>query len=292
MLDEFDFSVLNDREFGEDSVREEILVPLIRELGYSATGTNRIIRSRRLQHPFVAIGSGRVKISIIPDYLLLIDDKPLLVLEAKSPTESLTKSRHCEQSYSYAIHPEIRAKYYALCNGAQFVLFYIGRFEPLLHFRMEEINHYLPKLRKLLHPDSLAHPELLEYKLDYGLFLLKHGKRPGFIFHAHKVHTNIISKISNTHFTTSTVVSFGQHEFLVSFDFEQRLLSELLRCLSHSLAKRVTIALERQPFQICLEKEEFLFGVASVLGNEIQENKEEQYLPFIVKEFWPYSIEC
>jgi hypothetical protein len=55
----FDFEMLRDPDFREDSVREELVVPLLRALGYSASPPNRIIRSRPLEHPFVYIGTVR-----------------------------------------------------------------------------------------------------------------------------------------------------------------------------------------------------------------------------------------
>lgn len=55
-IPDFDFKLLDDPQFKEDSVREEILFPIIKALGYSASGKNRIIRSKNLLHPFVAIG--------------------------------------------------------------------------------------------------------------------------------------------------------------------------------------------------------------------------------------------
>ncbi len=58
-LKDFDFSVLDDPEFKEDSVREEIVAPLVRALGYAPSGRYRVIRSRPLEHPYVSIGSIR-----------------------------------------------------------------------------------------------------------------------------------------------------------------------------------------------------------------------------------------
>ncbi len=46
---------------------------------------------------------------------------------------------------------------------------------------------------------------------------------------------------------------------------------------------------EYQSFQIKLEREEFLFGVVSEFGNKLHENKEEQYVLFIVKELMSYT---
>jgi hypothetical protein len=97
MFNEFDFTLLNDPDFKEDSVREEMIVPLIKKLGYLATGSNKIVRSKSLIHPYVAIGSKQRKVSIIPDYLFLCDNTPFWVLDAiKSSTEDIIKSKHVE----------------------------------------------------------------------------------------------------------------------------------------------------------------------------------------------------
>jgi hypothetical protein len=66
-IDGFDYHLLNDPEFKEDAVREEIVAPLIKALGYNAGGPYKIIRSRKLIHPFVSIGSARRGIHIVPD---------------------------------------------------------------------------------------------------------------------------------------------------------------------------------------------------------------------------------
>ena len=44
---DFDFSVLDNPDFKEDSVREELIVPLIKNLNYRSTGKNKIIRRRQ-----------------------------------------------------------------------------------------------------------------------------------------------------------------------------------------------------------------------------------------------------
>ena len=124
------------------------------------------------------------------------------------------------------------------------------------------------------------------------MYLLKLGKKPGFIFILHMVHTNTLSKVSNNKYTTSTVMSFGDQEFLASFDFDHSALQQLLSHLPESQSEKIKAALDHQPFQIHSETEEFLFGVASELGNVIHENNEEQYVPFIVKEFIPYLKMC
>jgi hypothetical protein len=58
-LSNFDFSLLDSPDFKEDSVREDIVMPLLSALGYSSAGPDTIIRSRALLHPFVTIGAKR-----------------------------------------------------------------------------------------------------------------------------------------------------------------------------------------------------------------------------------------
>lgn len=68
IFDKFDITLLNDSNFKEDSVREEIIVPILTKLGYSASGENRIIRSKPLEHPYVQFGTKSQRVNIIPDY--------------------------------------------------------------------------------------------------------------------------------------------------------------------------------------------------------------------------------
>jgi hypothetical protein len=196
MFNNFDFEVLNDTYFKEDSVREELIVPIIKALGYSVTGDARIIRSKPLVHPYVAIGSQRKNISIIPDYLFMLGNKPYWILDAKSPTEDILKSKHIEQAYSYAIHPEVRAELYALCNGKEFILYSIRCFEPVLHFSLKDIEKYWEKLFRILNPETKANPELVNYYPDYGLHLRKLGVNEGCIFTGYAIHSNFIGKIT------------------------------------------------------------------------------------------------
>ena len=172
----FNFSLLDNPEFKEDSVREEILVPIIKSLGYSAEKPFQIIRSRKLLHPFVSIGSKRKDIYLIPDYLFEIEGKPGWILDAKSPTESVIKSQHVEQAYSYAIHSEVRVNYFALCNGKEFALYNIQKIEPLLHFPIQTLPLYWENLKKYIAPDKIFSEDHNKLAKDLGL----HLKRLGF----------------------------------------------------------------------------------------------------------------
>ncbi len=119
-LFQFDFSQLNSPDFKEDSVREVLILPLLQQLGYEQS---QIIRSKSLQHPFLKVGSKKRKITLIPDYLLKVADNYAWVLDAKAPNEEIKSGDNVEQVYSYSIHPEVRSKFFVLCNGRAFSLF-------------------------------------------------------------------------------------------------------------------------------------------------------------------------
>lgn len=151
ILSDVDFRRLNSKDFKEDSVREVIILPILKYLGYSE---NDIVRSKSLMHPFLKIGSKKRPITLIPDYLLKVLGNYAWVLDAKNPDEEITNGENVEQVYSYSIHPEIRAKYFALCNGKQFVLFKQDVKKPILNFNTKEIKYYLDKLLYFLSPNS------------------------------------------------------------------------------------------------------------------------------------------
>jgi len=93
----FNQSLLDDPDFKEDSVREIIITPLLTRLGYSPSGPNRIVRSKSLKHPFIYAGTRKCPVTLIPDYTLIHDEKALLVLDAKRPTEDILKRANVQQ---------------------------------------------------------------------------------------------------------------------------------------------------------------------------------------------------
>lgn len=155
-LEDFDWTLLDSQDFKEDSVREEIIHPLLKALGYAASGPNRITRSKGLEHPFLTVGSKKKPITLIPDYLLTVDGNFTFVLDAKSPDEEIKTGHNVEQVYSYAVHPEIRVELFALCNGREFILFDVHQKEPVLYLHLSEITHYWEDLLKYLFPVKAA----------------------------------------------------------------------------------------------------------------------------------------
>lgn len=145
-------TIADNPDFKEDSVREVIILPILKALGYSQ---ENIIRSKTLQHPFLKIGSKKRPINLIPDYALKVEDNFAWVLDAKAPNQKIQNDDNVEQVYSYATHPEIRSIYFALCNGLEFSLFRTADTDkPVLFFQVDEIGNHWNDLSMFLSPDS------------------------------------------------------------------------------------------------------------------------------------------
>ncbi len=154
---ELDFQAIrNNPDFKEDSVREFIISPLLKSLGYQQ---KNIECSKTLKHPFFYIGRKKRPINLIPDYLLKIGNNYGWVLDAKAPNENIKDEDYIGQVYSYASHREIQSNYFALCNGLEFSLFKtFGDKEkeqvPILYFSLDELDYYYEQLTQFLAPDK------------------------------------------------------------------------------------------------------------------------------------------
>ena len=155
-------SIKDNPDFKEDSVREIIILPILKALGYK---NKTIERSKSLKHPFLKTGSKRRPIKLIPDYLLKVESNYAWVLDAKAPKEKITNSDNVEQVYSYAMHPEIRTIYFALCNGVEFAVYRVTNTnKPVLLFAIDEIEYYWEKLFNLLSPESFQMGKVIDYE--------------------------------------------------------------------------------------------------------------------------------
>lgn len=151
----------SDPDFKEDSVREVIILPILQQLGYAQ---HNIVRSKRLEHPFIKIGSKKRQINLVPDYALKVENNFAWVLDAKSPEERVTNTDNVEQVYSYSEHKEIRSTYFALCNGLEFALYRKEITEPILYFAMNDVEHYWAKLKMFLSPSSFQVGKNITYE--------------------------------------------------------------------------------------------------------------------------------
>jgi len=138
---------LNIDNFSEADVREEIISPILRLLGYSAA------------HPIFNVTRERnIRFGDIfnfPDYRLLLWQKNFWVLEAKKPIKRKRFSgKHVLQAFKYGAHPDIKAGLVALCDGRKFSVYDIDEnlSEPVLHFKLNELSENFGRLRLLLSP--------------------------------------------------------------------------------------------------------------------------------------------
>ena len=160
LFQEFDFAQLDSPDFKEDSVREVLIVPILAQLGYAQT---QIVRSKSLIHPFLQIGSKKRPLTLIPDYLLQVENSYAWVLDAKAPTQNIHSGDHVAQVFSYSIHPEVRSKFFALCNGHAFALFRPDTAAPILYFELATIAEYWEELATYLSPSAFQTGKTLTY---------------------------------------------------------------------------------------------------------------------------------
>lgn len=180
ILGDFDFSLLYNPDFKEDSVREEIILPILKKLGYEA---KTIIRSKQFEDAFIQTGSKKRKVTYFPDYLLSVQDSYAWVLDAKSPKENIIDGDNVAQVYMYSCLPQINTGYFALCNGRQFILYQRTQGnKPVLFFDIAEIGNYWEDFVRFLAPycfqisKSLTYESVKEAENRYGIF--EYAKRP------------------------------------------------------------------------------------------------------------------
>ncbi|HSS50659.1 MAG TPA: restriction endonuclease [Thermoanaerobaculia bacterium] len=278
-LGRFDFGVLDDPDFQEDSAREEMLAPILAALGYGPVSPHRIIRSKRLLHPFVSIGSATKPIYLVPDYVLEVAGRLAWLLEAKGPSVDILKTTHVEQAYSYAIHSEIRVPLFALCNGRQFVLYHVSKPRPILDFDMRLLSSYWENLVKLLAPSNVLAYDI-DLKKDFGL----HLKRLG--FHEFKslifldVPIAFVAHLDPDLYTFGSSVRIDDGDtYVVSYDFDANVLQQLRGKIPEQAFRILT-----EPFAGEIRMVQFVdmlyhVTVDSRVGDRLQENEDEIFLP-------------
>lgn len=281
MFTGFDPSLLLDRDFKEDSVREVIIAPMLARLGYTPSGPNRIIRSKSLAHPFIYVGTRKHPVTIVPDYTLLSGEKTLLVLDAKRPTESIRSRDNVQQAYSYAIHPEVKSEHFALCNGKELAVFNIDSNDPILAIPLEQFEARWQDIERHLGPRFLLEPRLRNFAPDFGSALARMGISEGTQLTMFGVQLNHFGRINDELMTTSSNCNLGDGPFCASFDFHPRLLPEILAGLPGPLRANFLNALNCAPFRAAAE---LLVEVdlELKLGEETA-GAEEVFTPLIVR---------
>ncbi len=148
------FPALPFEKLNEADIREEVIAPLLRLLGYQSGTANNIIREQSLRYPRLFLGRKDPKkdpeLRGKADYILEVGGRLRWVVEAKSPEVAIDIDA-IEQAWTYSNHPEVRAIYFAVSNGRRITVFRTAdgpNAGPVLSLAYEELDakfHVLAK---------------------------------------------------------------------------------------------------------------------------------------------------
>lgn len=167
MNEGFDISRMN-----ETDVREEILAPLLRMLGYRRGTEAAILTEQTLRYPRSFIGRKKNSDPLLKgraDYILEYKSRWRWVLEAKPGGHDISID-DIEQAYSYAVHPEICAIYYAVSNGERFDVYRSTSAPgqpPILSINLGDLNSEFTRISNVLSPVALER-DWKDFVLDVG----------------------------------------------------------------------------------------------------------------------------
>ena len=133
--------------FNEATVREEIISPLLRVLGYDIQSYFSIEREKPIQ----LLGRSNYL-----DYSMNLWSTSFWLIEAKRPKsiDGAFSASDISQALSYAVHPEINAALVVLCDGRKISVF--DREEniqtPMLVINIDTLEENIDQLRNVLSP--------------------------------------------------------------------------------------------------------------------------------------------
>ena len=167
------FEPLNFSHLNEADIREEVIAPLLKYLGYRSCTSNNIIREQSLKYPKIFLGRKNPQkdpeVRGIADYICEAESKIRWVIEAKSPSVAITPEE-IEQSYSYANHAQIRAVYFCVCNGRELQVFQTSRgpdVDALLKVSYEDISTSWDLIENVLSPSAILR-NFPDIEIDVG----------------------------------------------------------------------------------------------------------------------------
>jgi hypothetical protein len=206
-----------------------------------------------LQHPFIYVGTKRHPVTLVPDYTLNFRGQPVLILDAKAPTESVRSRPNVQQAYSYAIHPEVKAKHFALCNGRELVLYSVDNPAPILELSFPDFELKWDVIEKHFLPKYLLQPELRRIRPDFGSRVAQLGIGRETSIHMMGAKFALVSRIDEKLYSASVNTDFAGEDHCVSFDFSSNKLPSMISGLPSELSEQFLSALSRSPFQACAD---------------------------------------
>lgn len=288
IFENIDFNNLPE-DYNESSVREEIIAPLLKILGYSSSNKeNHIVREPHLEHPFTRIGTKSYRVTERPDYLIQVKGKNAFIIEAKSPKQNISNGKNVEQAYSYAINRQVQVQRFVLCNGKEINIFDVNKIEPVLHFNIATATEEnWGNLFELLSPMAFINPNIFNYKLDYGIWCIRNGIKQGVLQNFYNCYITDVVRLEDNLFTFMSVVKKDEKLLLASFDFDMSLFEDFMKQVPDKLKEKVKIAIRKSPFRYMAnnKEESFPLNFSAYISEKIQRNESEEYLPLIVKKF-------
>jgi hypothetical protein len=282
LFQDFDFRALETPGYPEDSVKENIVNPILRQLGYGTSGPHQVMPAKAVSNPFVYLGASQHKVSILPDYLLRADDANAFTLGVTAPSVNIHRGEVAEQAFAYAIHPEIRTFYYGLCNGRELCVYKWTRVEPVLAIPVHRPGRPVGGTRRA---PSARRPSpnrtVADFLPDFGLSYLKLGgdRNARIRFCAGRrqtwwpgwTKTPLPSPASSAGKTTRTWVRSTS---------PATCYEEFLSCVPAGAQDKVRTALSEEPYFIVFTKEDnFELIIHAGLSGGIRTNEDEQYYP-------------
>jgi len=133
--------------YSEMDVREEIITPILRAMGYSKETMFSMKREKYLRI---------LEKGLSADYSVTLYEEDFWVIEAKKPsiTEGVFAYPQLWQAVQYAIHPEINAALVVLCDGHAIEIFdrEASLAAPILRVERENLVRDFDKIRIILGP--------------------------------------------------------------------------------------------------------------------------------------------
>lgn len=171
----------------ESDIREEILAPLIRQLGYRSGTSNNVIREQSLRYPMQFLGRKDPQkdpaLRGKADYILEVQQRVRWVIEAKAP-EVPVGLDEIEQAWTYASHPEVRAVFFLLCNGRVLLVYrtvHGPEAPPVLSLTYEQLEQDFQVLWNLLSPEALLR-DFPDVQIDVGVPIIGLIERSKYFF--------------------------------------------------------------------------------------------------------------
>lgn len=134
--------------FTEADVREEIINPILKILGYQKGNQYSVDREKSISF----LGGKRRSL----DYSLKLWEKNFWLVEAKKPRLNKSAFGYADlnQALEYAVHPEINAALIVLCDGVKLEIFDREKslVHPIVNVVIHDITKHFDEVRKFLAP--------------------------------------------------------------------------------------------------------------------------------------------